>query len=102
MGLFQRVGDILSANFNDLIDRFEDPEKMLRQAIREMEALIAETLDGAAQSIATEKLIGKDLASVEQLSKAWQERAAKAVHCWFPTFAVKDLNSVVPSVETQS
>ena len=36
MGLFQRFGDIVSANLNDMVDRFEDPEKMLKQAVREM------------------------------------------------------------------
>ncbi len=36
MRLFKRIGDIISANLNDLTDHFEDPEAMLRQAIREM------------------------------------------------------------------
>jgi phage shock protein A len=34
MGLFKRVSDIISANLNDMVDRFEDPEKILNQAIR--------------------------------------------------------------------
>ena len=41
MGIFHRVSDIISANINDLVDRFEDPERMLRQAIREMQESIA-------------------------------------------------------------
>src|SRR2546427_7564787 len=79
MGVLQRVGDILSANIHDLVDRFEDPEKMLRQAIREMEALVQETMDGAAKSIATEKLLLKDLASEEHLAKQWEDKAERAV-----------------------
>src|SRR2546426_2940444 len=79
MGVLQRVGDIVSANIHDLVDRFEDPEKMLRQAIREMEALVQETMDGAAKSIATEKLLLKDLASEEHLAKQWEDKAERAV-----------------------
>ena len=40
MRLFRRIGDIVAANLNDLVDRFEDPEVMLKQAIREMETMI--------------------------------------------------------------
>ena len=44
MGLFKRVSDIISANLNDLIERFEDPEKMLNQVISEMETAIGKEL----------------------------------------------------------
>ena len=57
MGLFRRFGDILSANLNDLVDRFEDPEKMLRQAIREMEQAVASGLNSAAKVVANERLL---------------------------------------------
>ena len=49
MRVFRRVTDILSASLNDLIDKFEDPEKMLRQAIREMEESVADAMEGAAR-----------------------------------------------------
>jgi hypothetical protein len=42
MGFYGRISDILSANLSDFTERFEDPEKMLKQAIREMEASISE------------------------------------------------------------
>ena len=62
MGLFRRFGDIVSANLNDLVNHFEDPEKMLRQAIREMEEAVASALNEAAKVVANEKLLAKQLA----------------------------------------
>src|SRR5688572_28222042 len=79
MGIFQRAGDILAANINDLVDRFEDPEKMLRQAIREMENCIEDAMDSAAKAIATEKLIAKDLDHHNDAALSWGEKAEQAV-----------------------
>src|SRR5262245_335447 len=79
MGLFRRVNDIITANLNDLVDRFEDPEKMLKQAIREMENLIDEVTGSAAKAIASEKLAAKELASHEQAVACWHARAEHAV-----------------------
>ena len=59
MRLFQRIGDIIAANLNDLVDRFEDPEVMLKQAIREMETMIESATGGAARAIAGERLLAR-------------------------------------------
>jgi phage shock protein A len=79
MGLFRRVNDIITANLNDLVDRFEDPEKMLKQAIREMETLIDAVMASAAKAIASEKLAMKELVSHEQEVACWHARAEQAV-----------------------
>ena len=79
MGLFKRVSDIISANFNDMVDRFEDPEKMLNQAIREMETVIRSTMDSAARVMANGKLLEKQLANQHRQAERWQQRAAEAV-----------------------
>lgn len=79
MGLFRRFGDIVSANLNDLVDRFEDPEKMLRQAIREMEEAVASALNGAAKVVANEKLLAQQLAENRRQAEHWHERACQAV-----------------------
>lgn len=79
MGLFKRVSDIISANFNDMVDRFEDPEKMLNQAIREMEAAIQNAMHGAARVIANGKLLEKQLKTQRTQARQWQQRAAAAV-----------------------
>ena len=79
MGILRRVGDIISANLNDLMDCFEDPEKMLRQAIREVETLIQESKDGAAKAIASEKLMSRELASRQEEVKTCENRAGRAL-----------------------
>ncbi len=79
MGIFRRVNDIISANLNDLIERFEDPEAMLRQAVREMDEVIATPSAAAARSIAGEKLLAKELAAQHVRAAAWQRRAEAAV-----------------------
>ena len=79
MGIFRRVNDIISANLNDLVDKFEDPEKMLKQAIREMETSIEDVTGAAAKAIASERLLAKDLAGHESEANHWRERAEAAV-----------------------
>jgi phage shock protein A len=79
MRLFQRISDIIAANLNDLVDRFEDPEVMLKQAIREMETMIEEATGGAARAIAGERLLARDLRDHEQKTTSWRARAEQAV-----------------------
>lgn len=61
MGLIKRVGGLVTANLNDLIDQCEDPEKMLKQAVREMETALGQLMDGAARAIAHHKLLTRQL-----------------------------------------
>ncbi len=79
MRLFQRIGDIVAANLNDLVDRFEDPEVMLKQAIREMESMIEGATGGAARAIAGERLLARDLSDHEAKGARWRARAEEAV-----------------------
>lgn len=79
MGLFRRVSDIISANLNDMVDRFENPEKMLNQAVREMETRIQSAMDSAARVIANERLLAKQLADYKREHDQCHERARTAV-----------------------
>jgi phage shock protein A len=79
MQLFQRIGDIIAANLNDLVDRFEDPEVMLKQAIREMDSMIDGATAGAARAIAGERLLAKDLEDHQQQAARWREGADESV-----------------------
>jgi phage shock protein A len=79
MGLFRRVSDILSANLNDLVDRYEDPEQLLRQAIREMETAVGEASDDAVKVLAGEKLLARQLDAEQAEATRWRGRAARAV-----------------------
>ncbi len=91
MGIFQRISDILSANMNELTEQFEDPEKMLKQAIREMEDSIAEVTQQTAKTMAHEKTLSRELERNRTGSQEWQQRAVKAVEAGDDALARKAL-----------
>src|SRR5258708_35669080 len=92
MGLFQRISDIISANLNDMTEGFEDPEKMLKQAIREMEQTIADATKETAKVLANEKIISKELVNNERQSDEWQKKAEQAVAAGDDNLARKTLS----------
>ena len=79
MGMFKRISDIISANLNEMTEKFEDPEKMLKQAIREMEESIAEVTSQTAKAMANQKTLSRELERNRAQGELWQERAVKAV-----------------------
>jgi phage shock protein A len=79
MRLLRRVNAMLTANLNDLIDRFDDPEAMLRQAVREMDEAVAAATAAAARSIASETLLRHELDRRRERATVWQRRAEAAV-----------------------
>ena len=79
MGLFKRIADIVNANLNDLVDKCEDPEKILKQAIREMEDSIRAATTDAAKVVANEKKAEKELARNREEATKYSARALKAV-----------------------
>jgi phage shock protein A len=78
MTLFRRINDILTANLHDLVDRFEDPEKMLRQVVREMDNAVAAATSAAARAIATQKLLLHEIDSQRASAERWRRKAARA------------------------
>lgn len=79
MGVFKRISDIISANLNDLTEGFEDPEQMLKQAIREMEETIADVTNQTAKAMANEKTLARELERNRTQRQQWQSRAEKAI-----------------------
>ena len=79
MGLLDRLSNILRANINDLLDRAEDPEKMLNQIIRDMEEALRQGQAQVAEQIAQEKLIQADLTRAQENADAWNKKAELAV-----------------------
>lgn len=79
MRIFQRMNDILCANIHEMIDRIEDPEVMLKQAIREMEESIQQVTAETSRAIAGSKRIDRELAKNESDALQWQQRASQAV-----------------------
>lgn len=78
MGLFHRLQTLLAANFNDLLDQAENPEKLLRQAVRELETAQGRLLDAAARAIAHERLLARQHQACGERVNAAQARAAAA------------------------
>jgi phage shock protein A len=79
MGIFGRVSDIVSANLSEMVERFETPEIMLRQAIREMDAAVGRTAEAAARAIAESKLLERELDTQRHESAELHRRASQAL-----------------------
>jgi len=79
MGIFTRFADIVSANINAMLDRAEDPEKMIKMMIREMEDTLVELKSSCAGVIAERKKLDRRLDEVANRRDLWAERADLAV-----------------------
>lgn len=79
MGIFDRMSRLIRANVNDMLDRAEDPEKMIDQILRDMESNIRTARSQVAAMIAQEKELEADLEETKQLSAEWGAKAKRAV-----------------------
>jgi phage shock protein A len=79
MGIFTRFRDIVSANLNAILDRAEDPEKMVRLMIQEMEDTLIEVKSSCAGLIADQKKLERTRASVRTEADHWAAKAELAV-----------------------
>ena len=79
MGIFSRTRDIIAANFADLLDKSEDPAKMIRIIILEMEETLVEVRASAARTIADQKEMRRHLTKLSGLQSSWTEKAELAL-----------------------
>ncbi len=79
MGIFSRTRDIIAANVTDLLDRAEDPAKMIRMIIMEMEETLVEVRASAARTIADQKEMRRAIARAEAAQASWAEKAELAL-----------------------
>ena len=79
MAIFGRISDILKSNVNELIDKAEDPAKMMDQMIREMQEQLREAKIEVAKAIADEKRLQQQLKNNQAQGKNWESKAMLAL-----------------------
>lgn len=77
--LFKRINDLITANLNDLLDRVEDPERLLKQVIREMEEAVNRTRETVVDAIASEKRLQMERDQQKTQAGEWLKRAEDAL-----------------------
>lgn len=79
MALLERVSTLIRANLNDLVDKAEDPEKMIKQVILDMQNQLIQVKTQVAIALADQHLLEKKLKETDDLEKDWIRRAELAV-----------------------
>lgn len=79
MGLFSRLGDIINSNINAMLDNAENPEKIARLIIQEMEDTLVEVRTAAARAMADKKEMQREIAHYTQVRDDWNQKAELAI-----------------------
>ncbi len=79
MGIFSRMTDIINSNLNSMLDQAEDPEKMIRLIIQEMEDTLVEVRSSSARVLADRKAAARRLEQVQEDADSWEGKARLAI-----------------------
>lgn len=95
MAIFERLGDLIKSNVNDLLDRAEDPEKMVKQIIIDMEEQVRDVTQALGQAMGSEKQALKQLEMAKKASQDWENKAKMALQAGNQELAKKALANKV-------
>jgi phage shock protein A len=79
MGMFSRMSDIIQANINAILDKAEDPAKIIKLLVQEMEETLVEVRSVAAKNIAEKKQLQRKVSKLQEQVSAWQAKATLAM-----------------------
>ena len=79
MGIFSRLTDIINSNINAILDKAEDPDKIIRMVIQEMEETLIEVRSSAAKAIADQKDVERRLKRLDEAQADWEKKAELAI-----------------------
>ena len=95
MGVFSRISDILKANINDLIDRAEDPEKMVKQIILDLQKEVSASTQALGKAMASERIAKRQYDNAVKTSADWETKAKAALNAGEVDLAKKALSNKV-------
>lgn len=79
MSIFSRLSDIINSNISSLLDKAENPEKMIRMVIQEMEETLVEVRSGTAKVIAEKKTLSRRAEQLKKQARDWESKAELAL-----------------------
>lgn len=94
-GAFSRMADVVRAEVDDFLTRLEDPKKMVRQMVLDMEDALDDAVAAVGRAVANEKMLEKQLAVKEEESNLWQQKAEAAMEAGEEELARKALHQKV-------
>ena len=95
MAIFERIGDLIRANINDLIDKAENPEKMVKQIIIDMEDQLRKATQGLGTAMGSLNQVKKQLENAQAQSNTWQSKARACLEQGNEELAKKALENKV-------